>query len=325
MTPPRTTPLDDFLAGASSRGETGETLQRLGLIGSLGGIVLATGLLVFLATVHRGPGAEVHRLARIASAAGGVAVVGAVVEVAGVAALTDVSWSDALTSSSGSAPMMRLLAGVLIALGLVVDVEPAADAAPDGSSASHRPDADVPVRWRPAPASAFAPAGAALGVVSFGFDGHTVTEGQRILHAAVNAIHVTAGSIWFGGVVGLVVVVAMRRRSAGGAGALVVRFSSLATVALLLVAVAGTAMSLTIVDGVGDYTGTAWGRALIVKVAAVSVAAAIGAYHHVKVVPALEPAAAGVSARTRVTLTIQSVVLAGVVIASAVLAGASTR
>lgn len=42
------TPLDDFVTGADASTETGELLQRIGLIGSLTGITLATGLIVFL-------------------------------------------------------------------------------------------------------------------------------------------------------------------------------------------------------------------------------------------------------------------------------------
>ena len=113
------TPLDDFLTGADASTETGELLQKLGLIGSLTGITLATGLVVFLAVVHQGNRSEIRVLLRVAGGAGAVAAIGAAVEIAGTASILDIGWADAVTDSAASAAMMRLVAGVLILLGLV--------------------------------------------------------------------------------------------------------------------------------------------------------------------------------------------------------------
>ncbi len=321
------TPLDDFLADAGSAADAGETLQRVGLVGSLGGIVLATGLLVFLAVVLRGDRREVRILLRTIGVAGFAALVGAAVEIAGVATILDEGWSEALTSSTGSAAMMRLLAGLLIVLGLFDHTVPVGGQELEVFVVAERTDDPDLVRWYPSSASAFGLAGAAAGVLSFSFDGHTVTEGPRLLHAAANVVHVTAAGIWVGGIVGLAMVALIRHRSGVPASDLVVRFSSVATVALVAVVVAGAAMSWMVVDGLGDYTGTEWGRVLLVKTGAVAVAIAIGAYNHFVVVPAMDgdTDADTMSQRARTAIVIEAVVLLFVVVVTVFLVGASTN
>ena len=332
LRPPVSTPLDDFLAEAGSSTDAGERLVRIGLIGSLTGVLIAFGLLVFLASVHRGPSREVRVLLRGAGLAGALALVGAVIEIAGIASVADESWSDALTSSNGSAAMMRLLAGLLIVLGLMENTMPIVGTnsdllveVMDGPSAGDdRAVADT-VRWLPSSASAFGLAGALIGVFSFAFDGHTVSKGPRAVHAVVNIVHVGAGGAWFGGVVGLAAVAMLRARTGSATGPLVVRFSSIATVALIAVTVAGVLMSLMIIDDVGDLTGTQWGRLLLIKTFAVGVTVAIGAYNHFVVVPALErqPDPATVARRARTTVTLEAIVLLCVVIVTVFLKRAS--
>jgi copper transport protein len=324
------TPLDDFLAGAGTSAAAGLRLERIGLAGSLTGALLAAGLLIFLAVVHRGPTREVGMLIRLAGAAGALVVIGAAVEVAGAARVLEVGWWDALRQSS--AAMLRLLAGVLVVLGLfqhtasVVDPSAASDADVDVASV-RAGDGDRVVRWVPDAASAFGIAGAAVGLLSFGFDGHTVSQGPRAIHALVDLVHVTAGSVWFGGVVALAVVAVHRRGTSVPASPLVVRFSSIATVALIAVALAGALMSLMITDGFGDYTGTPWGRILLVKVGAVALAVAVGGYNHFAIVPTMErdPDDRALASRARITLTVEAILLLFVAIATVFLTTASTN
>ena len=53
-------------------------------------------------------------IVRVAIGAGVLTVAGAATRIAGAAAVLDTSWYDGMSSASGSAAMMRLLAGVLI-------------------------------------------------------------------------------------------------------------------------------------------------------------------------------------------------------------------
>ncbi len=328
------TPLDDFLNDSSS--DTGELLQRVGLFGSLFGITLAVGLLVFLAVVHRGSRAEVGTILRVVALAGGATILGAATELAGVASIGDLSWSDALTDDTGSAPMVRLLGGLLVVLGLFDHTVPAAESLDDPADeesvdesvdeSDGRDDGahlDDDVRWVPASASAFGLVGALLGVVSFWFDGHTVTRGPRVAHATVDLVHVVGGGVWFGGIVGLCIVALLRRGTS--IAPVIVRFSPVASVALVVVALAGSLMTLMVIDGIGDLTGTEWGRLLLVKVAAVGVTALVGAYNHFVVVPALEvaPSDGAMIARARSTVVVEAALLTLVVAVTVFLTSAS--
>jgi copper transport protein len=320
------TPLDDFLNDSSSATDTGELLQRIGLFGSLFGVALAAGLVVFLATAHRGRHQEIHVLLRLVAVGGAAMLVGAAVEVAGVAAIGDLGWADALTDSTGSAPMMRLLGGLLIVLGLFDQTVPIGEDGHDSSDPG-RADDDTIVRWIPSSASAFGFVGVALGVMSFWFDGHTVSRGPRAVHAVVNLAHVSAGSVWFGGIVGLVVVGVLRRSTRESTAPDIVRFSSIATVALIVVTLAGALMTLFVIDGFGDLTGTDWGQLLLVKVAAVAITASIGGYNHFVVVPALERSdhPGAMAARARSTLAAEAALLVFVLAVTVFLTTASTN
>lgn len=315
-------PIDDFLAGAGHTA-AGERLEAIGAGLSLGGLVLAVGLIVFLAVVHAGQRAELTRLLRLVTFAGALMFVGGIVEIVGTAKVLDVPWSDALTDGSASSAMMRLIGGLLMVLGFAEETVPVGGLAGVPGAATVDAGAPAPVRWFPGAASAFGLGGTTLGVLSFSFDGHTITEGSRLVHAVVNVVHVLAGGIWFGGVVGLLVVGTVRRR-AGSVGPLVVRFSRVATVALGVVFVAGVAMAVMILDDPGDLTGTDWGRRLLVKTAAVGAAALLGAYHHLVVAPRSSTGDAAVEHTARRTIAAEVAVLTFAVVVTTLLTRAST-
>src|SRR5690606_16737221 len=176
-------------------------------------------------------------------------------------------------------------------------------------------------------ASAFAIAGLLLALVSFSFDGHTVMHEPRLVHATIDAVHVGAGSVWFGGVAALVLVATHRHRTedepATPLGATAIRFSSVAAVALIVVAGCGVAMCITIADSWSDLTGTPWGRNLLIKTGGVAAAALIGAYHRFRVLPRLDTGGGLGAART--PSTIEAAVLAVVVLVTGLLAMSDTR
>jgi len=313
------TPIDDFLAGTdgSSAGERWEAIG--GGIG-LAGTLLAVGVVTFLAVVHRGRAGEVHRLLLLAMSAGALMLVGGVIETAGTAQVLDLGWFDVATDGSAPAAMLRMLGGLLVLLGLG-DETLAVDSSPPSEHAADAPS-EVVQRWQAGPTSAFGAVGVVLGVLSFAFDGHTVSQGPRLLHAGVNLVHVVAGGVWFGGVVALAVL-ALGRRGSGSVGPLLVPFSRLATAALAVLVPAGAALAIVILDDPGQLTGTEWGRHLLVKVSAVAVATALGTYHHLVVVRRL---AAGDASAARIagrSMVLEAAVLVVVVIMSALLTRAS--
>ncbi|MCZ7628853.1 MAG: hypothetical protein M5U19_07215 [Microthrixaceae bacterium] len=86
--------------------------------------------------------------------------------------------------------------------------------------------------------------------MSFAFDGHTVANGNRLLMAVADVLHVGAGAVWLGGVVTLTCLLWGRHRRGRDLEALplVIRFSVVASVALVVVGVAGVAMAVMILD-----------------------------------------------------------------------------
>ena len=294
------TTLEEFLAGGGSSSPATDRLQRLGFVLSAGGILLATGL-----GALGGPlDAEDRNLLRRIGLLGGlVAAFGAIVEVIGWANRVDIGWLDALRGDQGTTPMMRLIAALLIVVGL-------AEAATD----------DAP---RP-PASVFAVAGIVVGLLSFAFDGHTTTKGPRVVHAVVDSAHVSAAGVWFGGVVGLTAL-AMRLPLSGTRALILHRFATVAIVALVGVSLAGLAMATLILDRPGDLTTTGWGRLLVLKMSLVLACAAVGTYHHLGIARRIaagdhESAARG---RVRVTLVVESVLMVAVVVVTSRLGATS--
>jgi copper transport protein len=85
-------------------------------------------------------------------------------------------------------------------------------------------------------------------------------------------------------------------------------------------------MAVIVLDSFGDLTGTEWGRVLLLKSAAVAVAAALGAYNHFRLVPAIdaEPKSEQLAAQLRSTVTAEAIVLVFVVVVTATLVAAAT-
>lgn len=136
--------------------------------------------------------------------------------------------------------------------------------------------------------------GGGVAALSFTLSGHTVTAQPAALAYAADAGHLLAGSVWFGGLAVLGVVLARRRATGdavGGAG-MVARFSAWASGALLVVAVAGAAMAWLEIRTLEMLTTTGYGRTLGLKLAIVAVVVMIGAYNNRRLVPAIVGASA---------------------------------
>ena len=340
---PTSEPIDmaSFLQVDETR--PGETTAGVGRVVTLLSTVFVLGGAAFAFAALRAPAAEIRWLLRWVKIAGIALAVGAAIEYLGVARIADDSLWSAWTSSAGAAPMMRLVAGIAVAVGLAattvavrrpmprplsaaVDIDPGA-ARRQSATAPGPGEVDEIARWVPDRRSALGVLGGALVVVSFWFDGHTVTEGFRLLHAAANSVHVVAGSIWAGGVIAMAAILWRRHRQhrPGGALDLVLRFSSIAAAALGAVVVAGVVMAVLIADSFSDITGTEWGQTLLLKTAGALVAMAFGAWNHFRLLPSLEarPDDAALRRTARSTVTAEAIVLVFVVIVTASLVAAA--
>jgi copper transport protein len=332
---PTAQPLDDFLRVDATA--PGEATARVGRLVSFAASILAIGGLAFAATTMRGSAREVVSYLTALRVVGVVLAVGAVVEYLAVARLLDETWTSAWSRSAGVATLLRAVAGIAIAVGLVVTIAPRrrprslSAASPSATLLDPaRADDSAPTarRWRPDHNSWVAFVGVGLAVISFWFDGHTVTKGFRPLHALANSVHVVAGSIWVAGVVSMAVLVWMRHRAGrpSDTAGLVVRFSSVATSSLGAVVIAGLVMAIAVLDSFDELTSTQWGQTLLLKTAAVAVALAIGTYNHFRLRPALEadPTDVDLLRTVRSALTSEAIILGFVVVVTVWLVAAAS-
>lgn len=166
-------------------------------------------------------------------------------------------------------------------------------------------------------------AGAALLLGSYLLVGHPQASRPPTVEIAAQGVHVAAVSVWFGGVAYLGVELRRRRLGTSGplaASALVVaRFSRVAEVMVVLVLLSGAVLA----EGQRMFTLTPWetayGRALLVKLAFVGAVLAVGGYNRQRVVPAVARAGAAAAgggdvdgrawAHLRVTCALEALVI----------------
>jgi len=334
--------LDEFLDDSSTDPSVG--LARTGRTMSMLGMVFALGVLASLVWTLRGSRDELVaqlnwvRLAGLVIFTGGLLQYGELTE-----ADPTMTAADLFTTQPGLAAVLKMTGGLAILFGfhhragtiatptrslsaaVATDLGPAADAGRE-SSTRHAVGGDDH-RWTPTTAAAVGVAGCALVLVSFWFDGHTVSRGPWVVHSFVNLVHLGAAAVWGGGVFAMATTAWMRRRRSErlGIAAMVVRFSSIATVSLVAVIIAGLAMTWIIVDGPGDLVGTSWGRTLLAKTAVVAVAAGLGGYNHLRLRPALErhPDDPDLARELRISLSIESAAFVAIVVLTAILVGAA--
>lgn len=118
------------------------------------------------------------------------------------------------------------------------------------------------------------------------FTGHAAVSEPRAAGIVNDLVHLTAGSIWFSGIVLLAVFLpdAWRGRSEAERvqllAPIVVRFSFVALVTITIVAITGTLNSFLNVAAFGDLLGSAYGVTLVLKIALFVGILGMGAVNH---------------------------------------------
>lgn len=276
-------------------------MATLGIVGGL----------AFMALVVRDEPLDSHRVRRWVGMSGTVLAASAVVASLNRAVVIERDWSafwspdaiaNAVSTQFGVAAGLRLLGGLVLAVAL-------------GRALAS------PLR-KSTGVAAFL--GGALVIASFAFDGHTVTEGPRWLHAAASVTHVSAAAVWSGGVVLLADLLWRRHRRGDDIVRPLMRFSTIAAASLVLAGAAGTTMAFLVADRFADLWSTPWGRLLLAKVALVAVAAAIGAHNRWVLIPAVKRfEQTAIHHRLQRTVIVEAVALLGVAVITAFLVGAS--
>ena len=269
------------------------------------------GGLAFMAFIVRGEPLDSDRVRRWVSGNGIVLAAGAAVAALNRAVVIEREWSafwspdaiaDAVSTHFGVAAGLRLLGGLVLAVALCRAVA-------------------NPPRMRTVVTSLM---GGALVIASFAFDGHTVTEGPRWLHAIASVSHVSAAAVWSGGVVLLADLLWRRHRRGADVIRPLLRFSRMAATSLVLAGAAGTVMAILVLNRFADLWSTPWGRLLLAKIALVAAAAAIGGHNRWVLIPAAKRhGEATVHPRLQRAAIIEAIALLTVAVVTAFLVAAS--
>lgn len=236
---------------------------------------------------------DARALLRVLAVAGGaVGAVGAFVAL--VAILADGagrSVYDALALVTEAAPDTRTgqLALVRVGLGLATAVA-----------------ALVPVVWRRLPGLVLALAGATAVVTTVA--GHSWTAPDRLVAVASDLAHLGAVSVWVGGLVALLAVLPLL--ASDDRAHLATRFSAMALVAVVVVAVSGTVSGWQQVRTLDGLTSTSYGRLLLAKVAGFAVLVVLGWANRARLVPLVRRTVAPLRRSLRIELAVAAVVLA---------------
>jgi copper transport protein len=155
-------------------------------------------------------------------------------------------------------------------------------------------------------------------VAGLSLSGHdAVDPGSSWASELADWVHLSAASLWVGGLVSLVVgvwfVAPDLRRQA------FVNFSALATVLVALVLAAGTYLSIVRLPHLHDLWTQGYGQVLLVKLGLVAVALSLGAAHRFLVKPRLATAGDGFLTRVGGSLAAESAVAISVLLLAAIL------
>lgn len=126
-----------------------------------------------------------------------------------------------------------------------------------------------------------------VAVVAPAFVGHTRAATPEVLVVGADMLHLLAGSIWLGGLVGLALTLRDLAERGDAAAVVLARFSGLAAGVLVALVAAGTLLAWRIVGSWDALVSTGYGRLLLVKVAFALVAVAIAGWNRYRLLPAL--------------------------------------
>ena len=274
------------------------------------GVMLTGGVLVFAMLVHPHPLEDRGALDRLL-------VVGAATMAVGSVAQLVVR--TVVVSGDGISGMFDVDAMAIVADGGLVPAATIRIAAATLAFAASRTGT-----WHRLGGPGFVGLTAAIGaVLSFQLTGHTASSEPAVLVRLADAVHVGAAAVWTGGVASLLVVVAGRRRASRRVDVIAARFASVAAASVVLVGLAGLALTVIALDTPTQLWTTGYGQVLLAKLAVVGVIGAIGAVNHFSVVPRLEGGAGTADGALHRLLRVEVAAFATAVVLTSALVGLS--
>ncbi len=131
----------------------------------------------------------------------------------------------------------------------------------------------------------------ALAVSAPALTGHTRAATPEVLAVGADVLHLLAGSVWLGGLVGLALALPTLSGRDTTAGEVLARFSGVAAGILAALVVSGSLLTWRIVGSWSGLVETTYGRLLLVKIAIAVVAVLIAAWNRYALLPRLQQAA----------------------------------
>ncbi len=128
-------------------------------------------------------------------------------------------------------------------------------------------------------------AGVAVAVCSPALVGHTRAFEPIPLLVVTDALHLVAGAVWLGGLIGLALTLPAIRGRRKDTATVVSRFSTVAAGVLALLVASGTLTGWRILGSWDALFGTTYGRLLIVKVGIALLVVAIAAWNRYRLLP----------------------------------------
>ncbi len=126
-----------------------------------------------------------------------------------------------------------------------------------------------------------------VGLASLALVGHTRAFGPAWLVVASDVVHVCAGAVWFGGLVGLAVSLRRLADRPRTAAETLSGFSTLAAGLLTVVALTGTILGWRILGSWSALWETDFGITLLVKLGFVALVVALAAHNRFRLLPAV--------------------------------------
>jgi copper transport protein len=190
---------------------------------------------------------------------------------------------------------------------------------------------DRPDRQRRSLAELFASFGALVAVAAVlvvpGAAGHAGQTSPRGLTLAFDWIHLSTASVWFGGLIGLLVLWQTQpaRQRVAALSVVVPRFSNVALTSVLLLGASGIGETINHLPAINALWETGFGQAILVKTGLIAAAMVLASANLLRSKPQL--AAAGerpdlggpAAGRLRTLVSGEAAIIAGVVFAAAVL------
>lgn len=159
---------------------------------------------------------------------------------------------------------------------------------------------------------------------SLAMTGHSRGSSPAWLVITTDVLHVLAGSIWVGGLVGLAVTLPVMARRGRDCAQVLVRFSAAASLVLLALVASGSLLAWRIVSSWHALVSTGYGQLLLAKIALVVLALAFACWNRFALLPrTLSDDPAGATRSLVRTVTVEAICLTAALLVTGVLVNRS--